>query len=309
VGLWFFASAAFTTSWADDPSTPFTDAALIAGLTLTPGECAALPHAVWVRHSLGEECIRYYPSPDVDRAQRAQFYFHGDLLSDRVVLGPYQTQSPASLLRVAAREAKSQKTPFIFVGRPGAYGSSGEHIKRRQPKEVYSLNAAVDAIKARHGLSRILIGGQSGGAGVTAALLTLGRTDIDCAVATSGVYSVLELAEVKYRKMGQRPRALYDVTGYPNPYDPIHHVDGIRPDPARRFFLIGDPDDQNTVFPLQKKFYEAVKAAGHHVVLLTGFGRGPDRHGLTHYGYAVSGWCAAGLSDTEIAAKVAAIKP
>jgi hypothetical protein len=40
----------------------------------------------------------------------------------------------------------------LIIARPGTYGSSGNHYRRRQAEEFRALNAAVDAIKARYAI-------------------------------------------------------------------------------------------------------------------------------------------------------------
>src|SRR5262249_30669818 len=145
-------------------------------------ECQATQDAVWVEHEEGTECIRYYPSANVAGAKRAAFFFHGDLLEGKLVIpGAYKDNHSATLRKAAQNLARLNGVPFILVARPGAYGSSGLHTERRRLKEYLSLNAAVDAIKARYGLREVLLSGQSGGATTVGALLTLGRTDVACA--------------------------------------------------------------------------------------------------------------------------------
>lgn len=263
-------------------------------------------HAVWVEHSLGTECIRYFPSDGLDaapgqaHAKVAVLYFHGDHLAGSNPLGNYGKISAQGLRKNMQAYYRKFKVPYILIGRPGVYGSSGNHTQRRRLKESYSLNAAVDAIKARYGLEQVVLAGQSGGAYTTAALLTLGRTDVKCAAASSGVYAVNELAEIKRAKNGSRPRPGCDVTNYCDAYEVIDHVNGIAPDAKRVIYLIANPEDQNTVFPLQKKFADKVAAAGHHVELIEAAGRGPEGHSLSHVSYPVAGACATGQDPRKM---------
>src|SRR5262245_22549013 len=132
-----------------------------------------LKHAVWVEHSLGTECIGYYASLDLQGAKQAVFYFHGDRLTgSSPANSAYRDNTVRAQLRSANIQAKRFGVPFVMVARPGAYGSSGKHSERRQAKEFHSLNAALDAIKARHALDRIVLAGHSGGASVVGAVLT-----------------------------------------------------------------------------------------------------------------------------------------
>ncbi|MBO9537760.1 hypothetical protein [Herbaspirillum sp.] len=289
----------------------FSEHELSYGKEIAQAECARLPNAVWVSHRLGTECIRFYVSaglPETGAADApgiAVIYFHGDRLAGSQPLGNYGKVSPATLVKELEFYHRRFNVPFIMVARPGVFGSSGNHSERRRLKESYSLNAAVDAIKARYGLRQLVLAGQSGGAYTTAALLTLGRTDIKCAVASSGVYAVAELAEIK-RAMGNlRPRPGCDVTNYCDQYEVIDHVDGIAADPQRRIYLVANPYDTNTRFFLQKRFADKVGAAGHRVEMILAKGKGSDGHSLSHVAYRVAGACAA---DMDINAALADVE-
>ena len=119
--------------------------------------------------------------------------------------------------------------------------------------------------------------GQSGGAAVAIAMLTLGRTDVACVVGASGEYSAAE----------QR-------------YDVVDYVGRIKSDPARRILLIGDPEDRNAAFKLQRSFAEKIRSAGHAVVLLEVEGKGPDRHLLDHLANPAAAMCARDMSLEHI---------
>ena len=308
--LWLGAG---TTAQAQEPAPSpllqtFSERALQWGVSISEADCRQLTHAVWVSHTEGTECIRYYPSAGLEAAGTASprpkvavLFFHGDHLAGKTPLGDYGKITPQRLLDTVQRNEQQYKVPYILVARPGVYGSSGDHTERRRAKEFRSLNAAVDAIKARHGLEQVVLAGQSGGATAAAAILTLGRQDVKCVAAGSGGYAVKELAVVKWQKLGVSPRRGCDGTGYCDPYDVIEHVDGIAPDPGRQIYLIGDPQDQNTVFPLQRAFFDKVREAGHQVMLMEARGRGPDRHGMAHVTYRVAGACALGLPVTAAA--------
>ena len=289
---------------------PFSERALQWGVSISEADCGQLTHAVWVSHTEGTECIRYYPSAGLESADAtaprhklAVLFFHGDHLAGKTPLGDYGKITPQRLLDTVLRNEQQYKVPYILVARPGVYGSSGDHTQRRRAKEFHSMNAAVDAIKARYALDQVVLAGQSGGSTAAAAILTLGRQDVKCVAAGSGGYAVKELAVIKWQKLGVSPRRGCDGTGYCDPYDVIEHVDGIAPDPGRHIYVIGDPQDQNTVFPLQQAFFDKVHAAGHQVTLMEAQGRGPDRHSMSYVTFRVAGACARGLPVTAIAGK------
>ena len=287
---------------SDDEEFPTSE--LIDGKRTTREQCEATPDAVWVEHREGTECIRYYPSSTVTGAKHAAFFFHGDQLEGRFVLPGAYKDNRAGVLRTQAEGlARINGVPYIFVGRPGVYGSSGRHTERRRLKEYLSLNAAVDAIKARYGLERVSLGGQSGGATSVGALLTLGRTDVLCAAASSGGFDALGRARDMANISGQNWRGC-DSHGVCDPYNVTDHVDGVQKSEQRRVFIIGDPNDSNTYFKYQQAFAEKLKAAGHPVTVLEAEGAGPKRHSLSFMANRVLGWCNAGFDDEHIATLV-----
>lgn len=287
---------------------PFSERELQWGKSISQSECATTRHAVWVETTLGTECILYYPSASLDAALDgtapksavAVLFFHGDHLAGHTPLGNYGKITPQSLLDIAQSNERAYKVPYIIVARPGVYGSSGNHRERRRPKEFASLNAAVDAIKRHYGLEQVVLAGQSGGSTAAAAVLTLGRTDVKCAAMGSGGYAVNALAAIKLGKIGQTPRLGCDGTGYCDAYDVIEHVSGIATDAKRPIYIIGDPQDQNTVFELQRSFFDKVKQAGHDVTLMEVEGRGSERHSTTYVTYRVAGLCARDMPVTAV---------
>lgn len=239
--------------------------------------CPDRPGYLWVQPAEGPACIRYFASNDIDGARLAVVQFSGD--RDGVMdQAPTRIPGNTEALRTldAQRSRDRAGVPWIFVARPGTYGSSGDHRRRRQPVEFHALDAALDALMQRHRLQRIVLVGHSGGATAGAALLTLGRTRVACAVLSSGAYGLLERA----RLLGRSRDGRTDTTGSTQFYDPLDHVDGIARDPARRIVLIGNRDDRNTPFELQQRFADAVARAGHRVELRTHAAEPPDFHDL-----------------------------
>ena len=232
---------------------------------------------LWVQAAEGPSCIRYFASDDIDGARIAIVQFSGDRDG---VMDQAPTRSPGNTEELRTLDAQRSRdragVPWIFMARPGTYGSSGDHRKRRQLVEFHALDAALDALMQRHRLQRIVIVGHSGGATAGAALLTMGRTRIACAVLTSGAYGLLERA----RMLGRSRDGRTDTTGSAEFYDPLDHVGGIARDPARRIVLIGSREDRNTPFVLQQRFADAVAKAGHRIELRTHAAEPPDFHDL-----------------------------
>lgn len=243
--------------------------------------CPISSGAVWAEYAGGKDCIRYFASGDIEGAAVVIILFRGDR-------GRAARQSPEEIRQNTAREqeaiaermARRLDLPIMVVARPGTYGSSGSHFERRQASEFLALNAALDEIRARHGIQRLVVLGHSGGATAAAALLTFGRTDISCAVLTSGAFSLLERAQLLADREGRDLRPGYDLTGLPSPYDPLEHVDGVAHDPARRIILIGNANDRITPFVFQREFAEALKREGHNIEVINYPARPPQFHNL-----------------------------
>lgn len=244
-------------------------------------KCPDSPSYLWVEHRLGKECIRYFSQGDTQRAPVVIIQFYGD--RDRIMRLPPEViagNTRKAQEAYAAAQARKSGLPVIVVARPGTYGSTGDHGKRRQRREFLSLDAALDRLRVRYRIERLVLLGHSGGATAAAALLTLGREDIRCAVLTSGAYALLRRASY-LRTRDQRPlKPGFDTTGYALPYDPLDHIDGIVEDPLRSIYVLGNRRDQNTPFKFQRLFAEALGRAGHEVILGHYPARGPNYHRL-----------------------------
>src|SRR5262249_12460324 len=140
--------------------------------------------------------------------------------------------------------------PYFLIARPGAYGSSGHHLKdRRTLLEIRVGSAALDALKRRYGFKRIHLVGQSGGGHTVARLVQL-RRDMSCAAIASGTISVRSLI----RDRGQQ------IVGKPGFYDPIDHVNATKQRPDLRLFVVSDRKDRIVSYRSQLEFVERAKA-------------------------------------------------
>jgi pimeloyl-ACP methyl ester carboxylesterase len=200
-------------------------------------------------------------------------------------------------LQGAARSwAKKLGAPYIFIGRPGTYGSSGDHMQRRRPAESLLISAALDKIKARLGIKEFIVAGQSGGGHVTSSLLTH-RSDIVCAVPTSAPSS----PRVRWTLRGLKK----DTTGYTDSYEPTEHLQRSKMHEKLRVFVLGDPSDANVVWPSQVIMAARLKQVGIPVEILSGEGTGTESHWLGNSARIVAGWCANDLPTDEIVRKAA----
>jgi hypothetical protein len=111
-------------------------------------------------------------------------YIHGDLGDAKTPgqLNKYSAFMTAGRMqREVQRWSRVYGGPYIAIGRLGAFGSSGDHRKRRSLLEIRVVVAALDELKVRHGLRRFHLAGQSGGAHTVAGIAQM-RSDVGCAV-------------------------------------------------------------------------------------------------------------------------------
>ncbi|MFT3737021.1 MAG: hypothetical protein QM776_18750 [Rhodocyclaceae bacterium] len=273
----------------------FSKHAVRVGVQANREQCARIDNAVWVdAEPHGAECLRFWAAGfDGKPVKRALIFFHGDVDDPSA---SYLENSMEKLQATADRVAKGQGIPYIFFGRPGTHGSSGDHMQRRRLQESMLISVAMDALKQRFGITEWVVAGQSGGGHVTAALLTE-RSDIVCAVPTSSPSS----PSVRYKLRGRTT----DMTGYSDSYEPVDFLDKSRMHPGLRVFVLGDPEDRNVVWPSQTILADKLRAAGIAVTLLTGEGTGPDRHQLSNSAVIIGSRCTRGESTEEIEARAA----
>lgn len=296
-----------------DESFPNTQSDVKAGSKeLSKAECDAKPNTVWVSASWEEKgvftdskksaegCIRYFPSDDVGINPRLMVYLEGDMTERE----GYKSATYKQQVAQANSIAKGNGFAVAVIGRPGVMGSTGANhwSDRRTPIEAHLVNAAVTAIKEKHGYSRIDVAGQSGGGGLIGAMLSLGRNDLNCVAISSGGTAV-RMRSVDF--LGAQ--ATRDTTGrlLSEAYDPYDHVDKVVQDQKRHIYIIADRQDKRVSFRSQEAFKDKLAQAGHHVYLVETVS--PDtvnHHGLGVQARRVAGWCAAGFSDEIIAGKV-----
>lgn len=263
-----------------------------AGYAIRRDQCRWADTSVWVVIEGKGDCIRYFSAGVGPSNALAHVWFHGDRMRQKK--SRYNRMTPEWLQRRASRIYERDGIPYIRISRPGTHGSSGHHGERRRPRESKLMNAALDQIKARYQIKLFALSGQSGGGHIVGSLLNK-RSDIVCAVITSGLVSVRERLVARNRTV--------DYTGFTDYYDPIVHVQKISADPNRRIFVIGDPEDKNVPFQTQQSYFNALKKHGHNAWLVRGNGRGKRNHGLGWLGFRVTKWCVDGLSSDVIVSR------
>jgi pimeloyl-ACP methyl ester carboxylesterase len=261
------------------------------GVPATLADCERHEHAVWVETAQGAACVRYFASQDLAYAPVTMFYLHDDGPAGTRAVSGNATATVSGLRARVGEQQRLTGTPVVMVARPGVFGSSDERRLRGGPEEAATVNAAIDAIKLRHGIRRIALAGESGGARLMGALLSLGRTDVECAVGVGGGYGLQHAAEVGAATPGA-PRAAFSV---------IDQVHAVAPDETRRVFVLGDPVDRRAWAAEQRRWASEMRRFGHHAVLLRGERHDSEAPGPRHLATMLASWCGRGMSDRDIA--------
>ena len=278
---------------------PFSGAELLRGKRITQVECAALPGAVWAAVDQQGECIRYYHSTAGGSGSEVVVFFSAEVASTnaRGEVKPYDfyvKRTPAALQERIVGSSRTLRMPYLYLGRPGSYGSSGEYAKRRTPREIDLISAALDAIKSRHGYTRLHLAGYSEGGHAAAALLAR-RTDLGCVVLASSLVSVRSrLAEAGLDQ---------DVTGNKHPVDPVALVDQVVKRPGLRIIVVTDSDDVVISARSQTAYVRRASAAGLPVQQIFAAATDPGAHDLWRAGLMVAADCARGVKDDAIVSK------
>lgn len=265
-----------------------------------PGACEIGRKHVWVEVDGRGECIAFYATQDLTAAMHAVLYFEGDIPPSYRRDARRLDQHLSSLRRTLEMLSAAFRVPYVMVARPGTFGSTGSHSDRRKDREYLVMRATVDVIRDKFGLERVSLAGQSGGATIVGALLTLGISNIKCAVPASGGYDLTAMLDWHSARQGlvgahrEHPAILSDS------FNVMDRIGGVRVDPERRVYVLGDPADQVTPFAQQRRFAAELKSAGHHAELVEAAARGPERHGLSYTALRLAGLCTNGAKDADI---------
>lgn len=280
--------------------TGFSEDAVRNGVIATKEQCDQVENAVWAQTTdFGHACLRYWAAGfSSTTTNRPVVYFAGDCWHySQGLENACRALTPERLKADAELWSKRLGVPYVFIARPGVFGSSGDHMQRRRPAESKLISAGLDALKTRLRIDELVLAGQSGGGHVTASLLTL-RSDVVCAVPAS--------ANSSPRIRWQTLKWTRDSTGYEDSYEPHEHLDKRRMHPKLRVFVLGDPSDKNAVWASQTVLADKLRAATVPVEVLTGKGGGASAHGLSQSAHWVAGWCANNVPTEDIVQKAAA---
>lgn len=266
-------------------------------------------------------CIRYHLSADAFPGKVAAIYLPGDKGSFRTVWrnGQYE-MIPEELLPRAGRPASASKapdmarklgdadrnqtiaralasrlrTPAILLARQGTDGSSGWVALRRSRWEAAITDRALDAIKARHGIEKLHLVGQSGGGHLVGALAAL-RDDIVCAVAGS--------APLAFDR-----RSFYLSNKIPEPqrfFNPVDYAPVFAKKRGLRLLLVTDGRDGRVFVDRQAAFVRTLARHGAKAPQFFVSAGDAMNHGVTSYSIAALRSCIAGKPDDEIGVELA----
>jgi pimeloyl-ACP methyl ester carboxylesterase len=284
----------------------FDPVKVINGIEIAPSVCEGMKRrqtAVWVRVDGRGYCLRYYAAgltPDGPNPLVAA-WMSGDVMGGPRGVGHQQGLGVASMIEQSKTLSDRHGVPYIFLARPGTYGSAGKHHDvRHTPLEAKLVAAEIDALKARYHIERWALGGHSGGGTLAAQFLTE-RTDIQCAVLSSPAAAY----RARLAARGFLHRLKTDVF-----FDPYDSIGKIPEQPGRRIFLIADPRDTNIPLSTQQLYFDGLKKRGLDAWLVPlKKAPGPKYHSLVDFGETTTGMCASGATTDAILHKLHDMPP
>lgn len=273
------------------------------GNLISAGQCRPLEQqqtAVWVRvHGKGW-CLRYYAFGLERENAVVAGWLHGDI-GGGPRGGPSGHQrglGPAAMIEQERRLSQIYRTPFIFLARPGAYGSGGYHYAVAHTKLEADLVAAeIDALTARYHVRSWVLAGHSGGGSLVAEMLDR-RRDVACAVVSSGAPDFNAYLTAHHETRGISPSHMNAVAD-------IARIPGT---PGQRIIVMGDPREKNVFWSLQAHYADVLERHGANVTVLPlERGRPPEFHSLVDLAEVAAGLCAQGVPTPEIQARLQAM--
>jgi hypothetical protein len=274
---------------------------MLHGITITRAQCTAIVQAVWISADGQDFCVRYYLSTAGGEGRTPVVFLQGDrfgkldLSTNSFPTVPEDQKKDTDtddLLKTADGFSRMAKTTAIYLARIGVDGTSGNHVARKTWLELHLLNAALEAIKQRHGFTGFHLVGQSGGSKLVGGLIGL-RRDITCAVSGSG-----PLSEPVSNKTAAPDRSYFDA---------VDAISVAARNPSLRLFVITDPMDRAVGINQQTPYVERAREQGRPVSQLFVEATDDDHHGTVEYARVVVAGCALDRSVAEITRAVNSI--
>lgn len=303
------------------PADTFVRQGVRTGSLVTRAECERAGERgrfVFVEAMGRSACIRYHLSADSFPDKVAAVYLPGDKGGFRAVWrnGQYemipeelasragQPRKTPDMTRKLGDAGRNQsiarslgsrlRAPAILLARQGTDGSSGWAALRRSRWEAEITNRALDAIKARHGIQKLHLVGQSGGGHLVGALAAL-RDDVACAVAGSAPLSF-------------DSRSFYLSDKVPEPqrfFNPVEYAPVLAKKPGLRLILVTDGGDARVFVDRQAAFVRSLARYGAKPQQYFVSAGDAMNHGVTNYSVAALRSCIAGKSADEIGVELA----
>jgi hypothetical protein len=282
---------------------------MLRGTDVTAEACAQIRNAVWVTVYGQGICMRYYISTAGGVDDLPVVFLNGDkptfdTLHENVRHGKARSRlrtnesqarkaediDTADLAEKTHKLSRQVGTTAIRLARMGLDGSSGHHGLRRTMLELHVTNAALDAIKQRHGFRGFHIFGQSGGATLVGGLLAL-RRDIACAVPGSG-----RLALITEPKRVETPAL--------ERFDPVKMIPSILQNNSARIIVVTDPNDKVVPRRNQSEFVKRFREAGGRIEQFYVESTNKKHHSVSPYATFVVKQCLEQRSPQEIERKL-----
>jgi hypothetical protein len=278
------------------PAEIFKKADLLRGATITHAQCDATPQTLWLNVHGRDFCVRYYLSTTGGEGPRPVVFLQGDQLGKiNLKTWTWMDTSEAKdvdtddIMKIVDAFSKMTKTTAIYLARIGVDGTSGNHMSRKTVLELELMNAALDAIKQRHGFEGFHLAGQSGGSRIVGGLIGL-RRDIGCAVLGSPDVRLPDSAKAT----NDPGRTYFDISQ-------------LAQNRSVRLFVVTDKMDKRVPVALQTGFIDRLHRAGHQDRQFFVEAIDAIRHGVLVYTELVIAGCVLGRSDEEIERAVSTI--
>ena len=275
----------------------FDPAKVIAGIQIDHSTCLemeARQTGIWVTVDGQGYCLRYYAAGLNQNGENpvVAAWMPGDVMGGPKGVAHQKGIGVASMIAQSKSLSDRYGVPWIFLARPGTYGSAGKHYTiRHTPLEAKLMAAQIGALKARYHIGNWALGGHSGG-GTLAAEFLARRNDLQCVVLSSAAAAYRE----RLKERGFKNRLKTEIF-----FDPFEALDQIPKQPDRRIFVLADPRETNIPFPTQKLYFDQLKSRGHTAWMLALRKATPPKyHSLVDFGEAATGMCANGTGTNAI---------
>src|SRR5215468_1616376 len=260
--------------------------------------CSGSGTAVFVEYKIWSECLSFLVLGKGEGVHAAIIFVGGDVPVGRR-LPTHEMLHTFAEYSGAISVSRDEHVPVIILGRPGLYGSSGNHQYRHHPMEYGLVAKAIELLVQRFELVRVALVGHSGGSSAIMGALSLGAKEGDCVVVASGNYAIAYTTVRKYENAakpvsGEQKQALQR-------HIFNHHTSltGIIHSP-RRIFLVGDITDQFAPFLQQVRYAESLETAGYPVRLIEATAPNGDGHTFINMSLEAAAHCLKGEDDARI---------